>query len=549
MNYAVNKYTGVLIIATRASKYGRYVCPVCEKAVSLRRGKVIPPYFAHLPGHGTSDCENFFPGHSFSTLKESNDIKSERRMELRLLISVGRDSKEWSLELALPTCNLCRAKITLDVGGRSQTLDMRSMVKSRQISAELSVEPYRIVSYAGDPDPKFVTEVEKECPGLPPVGAAVFTALGRGASKGFPLARELRCTEIFAFLWRQPVTPDFPDELEIKSLASKLGWNLALVTIPEILSMKSISWLKNFTGLPVVSARASITAIWPFLIQNTSINQVGCVHSNKILLSANKIATLPQNAGPTIYAQGSSLPLSAVGIEKSPAFFTLNPGESELVGVSGPTEQDVNLFFSFYSKKNIPKKYPSIDLVFTKKNKEREIVSLHQRKCIKVMMEARKLGYKLEYLSMPPYVEGIARIQGQTENSVIRLVSTDQIASHDKSMRMLSSDTLSKLSSCLADITYDLVIDFLGLGRIRLPSSIMLASDVNSDIKLSSSLRMRILSFIFQMRLIIPNAILDNDFLLVKMLAGVKAEPHLLPHYRALVKEVKTNGFEFKCLR
>ncbi|VCW16240.1 hypothetical protein BANRA_03614 [Escherichia coli] len=214
MNYAIDKFTGTLILAARATKYAQYVCPVCKKGVNLRKGKVIPPYFAHLPGHGTSDCENFVPGNSI--IVETIKTISKRYMDLRLLIPVGSNSREWSLELVLPTCNLCRAKITLDVGGRSQTLDMRSMVKSRQIGAELSVKSYRIVSYSGEPDPKFVTEVERECPGLPSEGAAVFTALGRGASKGFPRAQELRCTETFAFLWRHPVAPDFPDELEIK---------------------------------------------------------------------------------------------------------------------------------------------------------------------------------------------------------------------------------------------------------------------------------------------------------------------------------------------
>ncbi|EEZ0084694.1 hypothetical protein E9H57_001601, partial [Escherichia coli] len=61
-----------------------------------------------------------------------------------------------------------------------------------------------------------------------------------------------------------------------------------------------------------------------------------------------------------MYAQGSSLLLSAVGVETSPAFFILNPGENDFVGVSGSIEQDVNLFFSFYKKNvSVPRKYPS----------------------------------------------------------------------------------------------------------------------------------------------------------------------------------------------
>lgn len=543
MNYAIDKFTGTLILAARATKYAQYVCPVCKKGVNLRKGKVIPPYFAHLPGHGTSDCENFVPGNSI--IVETIKTISKRYMDLRLLIPVGSNSREWSLELVLPTCNLCRAKITLDVGGRSQTLDMRSMVKSRQIGAELSVKSYRIVSYSGEPDPKFVTEVERECPGLPSEGAAVFTALGRGASKGFPRAQELRCTETFAFLWRHPVAPDFPDELEIKSLASKQGWNLALVTIPEVPSVESISWLKSFTYLPVVPARTSITAIWPFLNQKTSINHVECVHSDTILLSANMAPTSSENVGPTMYAQGSSLLLSAVGVETSPAFFILNPGENDFVGVSGSIEQDVNLFFSFYKKNvSVPRKYPSIDLVFTKRNKEKTIVSLHQRRCIEVMMEARMFGHKLEYMSMPSGVEGVARIQRQTESNVIKLVSNDDIAAHDKSMRLLSPVALSQLSDCLANLTCHVEIDFLGLGKIFLPGSSMLSLDDGKFIELSPNLRSRILSFILQMGHTLHGFSLNNDFLLVEKLVDLQPEPHLLPHYRALVKEVKTNGFE-----
>ncbi|MCV5960758.1 hypothetical protein OFO30_35780, partial [Escherichia coli] len=84
------------------------------------------------------------------------------------------------------------------------------------------------------------------------------------------------------------------------SLASKQGWNLALVTIPEVPSVESISWLKSFTYLPVVPASTSITAIWPFLNQKTSINHVECVHSDTILLSANMAPTSSENVGPTM---------------------------------------------------------------------------------------------------------------------------------------------------------------------------------------------------------------------------------------------------------
>lgn len=550
MDYAINKITGALVSAARASKHSRYVCPVCQKSVSLRWGRIRPPYFAHLPGYGTSDCDNFIPGHSSPSVKENINNISKLHMELRLFIPMERGRGEWSLILVLPTCNSCRAKITLDVGGRSQTIDMRSMVKSRQIGAELSVKPYRIVSFAGEPDPEFVAKVERECPGLPSVGAAVFTAFGSGISKGFPLAQELRCTETFAFLWKSPVHPDFPDELEIKDLVSKLEWNLALVTIPENPSVETILWLKSFTHLPVVPARASVTAIWPFQIQNTSINQIECARSNIILLSANMVSAVSSgNDGPTMYAQGYSSLLSAIGVEKSPAFFTLNPGESELVGISGSNEEDISLLISFYSQANFSKKYPSIDLAFTKKNEVREIVSLHQRKCIDVAIEARRLGYKLEYLSMPPGVKGIARIKGDVDVENLQLFADKHIAPHDKNMRLLPPDVLSKLDYYLSSLTCSFEIDFAGLGRISIPESTPKKTDAERISYLSPGLRMRILSFLLQMRLLTSKVIVKNDISLVSALENLQPVSHLLPHYRTLVKEIRASGFQFNRLK
>ena len=536
-------------MATRASRYGQFKCPVCKKGVSLRRGKIKTPYFAHLPGNGTFECENFVPSHYTLAVKENISIPIKRRMELRLVISTERKIRGWSLELVLPTCNLCRAKITLDVGGRNQTIDMSGMVKRRQIGAELSVQPYRIISFSGDPDPAFISEVEMECQGLPSVGGAVFTALGSGASGGFPLAQELRCTDTYAFLWQQPVQPDFPDELVIERLVCRQGWHLALVIIPEIPSSECALWLHFFTRLPIVPARSSITAIWPFLTKNSSVNQIECLQSNTVLLSANMVSST-QGVGPTIYAQGSSSILSAVGIEKSPAFFTLNPGHSELVGISDTSNQDIKLFLSFSSNVECINKYPSVDLVFTKQDGEKEIVSLHERRCALVTTEARFLGHKLEYLSMPLGAEGLAKIESLTGSSCIKLVSSENIAPHDKSMRLLQPDSFFKLAICFADPTYHLEIEFSGLGTLYLSALSQLASTVGTNKELSPILRSRLFSFLFQMRIITPNLVLNSDdFSLVEALKRLQPETHLLPHYRALVKEVITSGFEFNRLR
>ncbi|MDY4388716.1 competence protein CoiA family protein [Pectobacterium aroidearum] len=550
MNYAINKITDILEVAIQASRYAQYKCPVCKKGVSLRRGNIKAPYFAHLPGNGTLECENFVPNHSSLSARVNLNILVKRRMELRLLISTERKNQQWLLELALPTCNFCQAKMTLDVGGRSQTIDMSSMVKRRQIGAELSVQPYRIISFFGDPDPEFIAEVEMECQGLPSIGAAVFTASGSGESRGFSLAHELRCDDTYAFLWQQPVQPHFPDELVVEKLVGKQGWNLVLVTIPESLSSDCAAWLQLFTNLPIFPARPSITTILPFLTKNISINQIECLHSNVVLLSANNFSLSTQSVGPTLHAQGSSSILSATAVDKSSAFFSLNPSHSELVGISDSSNQDTKIFLSFSSDAKFLNKYPSVDLVFTKNAGGKEIVSLHERRCAAVITEARLLGHGLEYISMPNGVEGSLKVEGPAESSNIKLFSNDSVAPHDENMLLLQHDTFCKLAMYLKDPTYYLEIEFCGLGRLSLPALLIPEEKVGTTKNLSPTLRLRLLSFIFQMRLITPDFIIKNDDLsLVDVLGTLNPETHLLPHYRALVKDVITSGFEFNRLR
>ncbi|GKX47953.1 hypothetical protein Pcaca03_28410 [Pectobacterium carotovorum subsp. carotovorum] len=252
-----------------------------------------------------------------------------------------------------------------------------------------------------------------------------------------------------------------------------------------------------------------------------------------------------------MYAQGASSLLSATGVEKSPAFFTLNPGHSEFVGVSDASDQDIKIFLTFSSHVEFFKKYPSVDLVFTKRQGEQEIVSLHQRRCAVVTTEARLRGHKLEYLSMPPGAEGVAKIEGITENSNIRLFSSSCVAPHDENMCLLQPDVLSRLALYLADSTCHLEIEFSGLGRLSLPGFPPLSSTSDTNKRLSPALRSRLFSFLLQMRLVTPNFVvsIDDDPSLIETLESLQPEPHLLPHYRALVKEVIASGFEFNRLR
>lgn len=345
-------------------------------------------------------------------------------MELRLLIPREADRAGWSVELVLPPCRACRATVLLDVGGgRIQPVDMRGMDKGRCETVELSIEPYRIVSFSGKPDPLFVAGVEGECPGLPSFGAAAFTASGRGAFKSFPRTQELRSSETFALLWREPAEPKFPDELVVEKLPGRKEWSLALVTIPIRPSPECAAWLQSFTGLSIAPPVPSITLVWPFLTRNFSVNAVECIKSSTALLSAEMMPVGPQDQGPTIEAHGVSGKLSAVGVERSPAFFALKPSGTDLFKVAEANNPDIKEFFSFTLHPERPQGHPAVELAFTTSEGIRRVIPLNQRKCMKAAAVARARGVGPEYLSMPPGAKGTLRVNGPAGYSETELFS------------------------------------------------------------------------------------------------------------------------------
>lgn len=546
MEYAINLVTERLESATEAKSRGQYVCPVCKAKVNHCSGSKKTPYFAHWPGWGSSECENFFPGQNGQDALGKASVSVEKqRLELRLQIPTGMDSAGWSLELVLPPCRECRATVSLDVGGRIQTINMRGMQRSRRVTAELSVEPYRIVSFSGKPDPLFIAGVDRECPGLPALGAVAFS-LGSSGQTGFPRARELRGSETFALLWREPAEINFPDELVVNKLRGRQGWNLALATIPDEPSQECVDWLRSFTGLPMAPPAPSIIPVWPFLTRKSSINVVECVKSGMALLSVKMIPAGQGDQGPTMQALSVSAKLSAVGVERSPAFFALKSGGVDFVNVTEVNNPSIQEVVSFSLSPERPRGHPAIELVFMTPEGFRRIVPLHHRRCMEIAAEARAQGVKLEYLSMPLGASGKLFVNGPSGRSVTVLSSGGDSSPHCRDMRLLSPDVLVKLISVLGDPTYQVEIEFGGFGRLHLAGDWTCAAANCGRGQLFPALRSRLLSFMLQLRLAVPSATYVDDHKLVEALAAIRPESQLIPHYRSLVKEVLACGFELK---
>lgn len=550
MEYAFNEITGRLESAAKVSFSWLYICPVCKAKVFHRSGIRRKPHFAHWPGMGSPECEMFVPGlHGQNVHGQGSLAIEKQRIELRLVIpSIGADRAGWSLELVIPPCRECQATLSLDVGGRIQTLNMRGMQGRRRVTAEFSTASYAITGFSGKPDPSFVLSVDRECRGLPSVGGAAFTASGRSEPRGFPRANELRVSETFALLWREPAQLDFPDELVIDRFPGRQGWNLALATLPDELTPECADWLHSFTGLPVAPPAPAITAVWPFFTRNASVNVIESVRTSMLLLAAKMMPLEQSDQGPTMQVQSGASKHAALGVERSPAFFALKPSGMQTVKVSDANTPGIEEFVSFSLDLERYQGLPSVEIAFTTPTGTCHIIPLHQRRCRDMAAMLRAHGRGPDYLSMPSGAIGTLRIDGPDGRFETAFSSGSDSPPHSRHMRLPPPDVMTKITSGLADPACYVEIDFGGFGRLRVagtgePTSVGCRSRV-----LPPALRSRLLSFMFQLQIAGPTSVYSNDNALVGALATVRLEASFIPHYRSLVKEILACGFEIKRL-
>lgn len=523
-----------------------YACPVCKAMVSHRSGLVRRPHFAHWPGWGSDECENFVPGqhghHPQAGPAAAPAVR--RKMDLRLVIPTGGDRAAWTLELVLPQCD-SRGTLTLDLGCRTQVIDMRGLAgpKRRRVTVDPSTAPYAIVSFAGNPDPAFVAGVERVCPGLPSPGAAVFSASGKDAAREFPRAAELRTSETFAFLWKEPADTAFPDELVVDRLPGRRSWNLALVTLPCELSPSGEAWLKGFTGLPLAPPVPSIVTVWPFLTRSASVNAVEAVKTCEVLLSAHMMPVGVGSTGPSMVVQGGAANLTAAGVERSPAFFVLKPKGVDVVRVAETHNPDLETFASFSLRPAPTGGHPAVELALKTTEGNCRLLPLHRRRCVEALREARGRGEGAVYLSMPPGVRGTLRVEGPCGWNELALEAGPDPAPHNRHMRLLPDAKMAAVAAAVSDVGCSVEVDFGGFGTVRLDGERMPAAAMVRH-ELPPRLRTRLRAYLLQLLAAPQPGCLRGDGELVAAFASVRPEAKLVPHYRSLARELAASGFQ-----
>ncbi|MBA6104865.1 MULTISPECIES: hypothetical protein [Pseudomonas] len=547
MDYAVNTLTNQVESAEQATRKGRYVCPICRAKVLHRAGVKQKKCFAHWPGFGSAQCDNFVPGlHGQHGAGLALSARPMRSMELRLKIERGRNRAAWYLELTLPSCRPCDASFTLDVGnGILQEIDMRGMPNGRRVTAELSQESFRIVSFQGTPDRHFTDGVERICHGLPTFGAAVFTALAGDRTPGFPRAQEFRKDGSYALLWKAPENLNFPEELVPDKFQSREGWNLALITVPTSPSDACAEWLESLTGLTVNGVVPSISIAWPFLTQSSSLNSAECVGSTAIILTARGMPVGQTANGPTMLLLSGQNRLSATGVDRDPALFALIPDSRQQFHVANAGTSEIEKYISTTFNVDTAINLPGVEVAFTNTAGVRLVVPFEGSRCKECIALTRLNQMRLEYMAMPPGASGYVYVERAATGLKYELAASDMSAPHNPHQRLLTPELQAVVIDGLIDAACHVDLDLGGFGRLRLRGSAQCSPDIAAP-SLGPSIRSRLRSFMTQLQRTAPIHMDADDDQLVNAFGALQPKPPLIPHYRALIKDVIACGFEVK---
>lgn len=549
MEYAVNKFTGKVEFAERANTFGIYICHECRKPVSLRSGRKRKAYFAHWPGYGGPECENFVPGGVSIGAPEDelSDLPTMGRIELWLKIPSTKHSS-WYLELTIPPCRESDATVTIDVGGRFQTLDMKGMSKPRRVTAEPVTESYRIVSFTGTPDPQFFNGVERECQALKAFGATVFSPTPSSERQGFSVSKEIRLNSSFAMLWALPSSVIFPEEITVDSLTNRGKWHLAMITVPSHISIEATIWLKEFTGLEVSHSVPSINVIWPFVTRRSNLDEIVLERTNEVLLGIDHLPHHQQSARKRLKAISAEKELSIPSLRGADKFFALEPDHLELIALFFDDDSNTHRYLSIDKKENnleVPSQ-PTVDIALTNDEKDIQIFSLHIAECESLTSNLLQRGYRFSYISMPKGVEGRVKVY-PSENTGKLLVAGSEPAPHNPKALLLKADINNHISSLISEQIVSVELDFGGFGNLYLTNARYNENEykVEETITLPPFLRSRLLFFLSQISAAPVNNFLTDEEL-IRAFEITKPTVGLVPNYRSIKNEILRCGSNLK---
>lgn len=261
MDQAVDKITSKYVNASQASKYGRYFCPSCGGAAFLKRGGIYRDHFAHFPGEGNEDCENYFPGSGFGG--SSYTPQPPRPFALNLSIEGDvRRSPRWHVDVHIPKPEAASGFV--HVPGRSGSTRVNcSTIPSAGILVQIppKSEPY-ILRFSGSADDDYRARAQLPIPGLNAQIGNVFR-YGVQRHRRIDESHDLYWGRPYFVVWRQDVPLSWPKPMWRVEMSRNDLWCCACFELPDEEDESTKTWALRFLRREIIRPPVTLSLVSP----------------------------------------------------------------------------------------------------------------------------------------------------------------------------------------------------------------------------------------------------------------------------------------------
>lgn len=281
MDYALDLTSKLTVKADRARRTrGRYRCPSCRKSVYLRGGAVQRLHFAHLPGEGTPDCENYHPGHDYVLAERA---KQEFARPLPLYISIQRGvagRRAWELRVHLPECDMPGGAVHF--GGKSVAHCAILAQKRVDLPVPPQLENY-VFTVVGNPDPGFKARLERPIPGLRDDEGNVFRYTPTGGRR-LEAGRPLFWGRGYILVQSTKALEDIPTQVWQQNLSAQGNWHATLVEFPETEDRDVEEWAHLVLRRGITAPRVILSLVSPQYLSDPDSDDLSVNQDAQVLL-------------------------------------------------------------------------------------------------------------------------------------------------------------------------------------------------------------------------------------------------------------------------
>jgi len=272
MNYAVDKFSGLLIEANQASPLRkRYICPICYADAHVRTGLYRRPHFAHDSGGASDDCENYHPSEVLSRGLHSAFWSIQRHLPnlyVRLSDDPMGNPSSWDLMLLIPECpqSIGSVEITEAQYGTVTipTTHLAQGGKRVHVRPEITYQ----IKVNGQIDPIYEEMITRPILGLDKVCNVFRYSLTGG--------RKLHDNQVlfwgrsYFLVWNRNYEPRWlsgSEELLRTSLSPIGEWHCDIIKIPAVEDLRVRKWAEEVLHRGIENPPVRLSIVTPIVIQ------------------------------------------------------------------------------------------------------------------------------------------------------------------------------------------------------------------------------------------------------------------------------------------